>query len=178
MFGTFTIALAITIADPRPELVELQLAGKHREALARVERELTERPEASRRLGLSYLHGMLLSRLGRMLEARQSFARSMSEAPALAPYGRFRLALDQDRMRHPEVAAGLIADVVAREPTSPLTPKAVRLLRHALSEGGDCNFLRTLRPERMPSAQRRELQLSQGTAPCAPATPRWPEASS
>lgn len=162
MFGTFTLALAVTLADPRPELVELQLAGKHREALARVEKELAERPEASRRLGLSYLHGILLTRLGRSLEAGPAFGRSMAEVPGLAPYARFRLALDQDRMRHPEVAAGLIADVVAREPASPLTPKAVRLLRRTLAEGGDCNFLRSLRPERMPSAQRREIQLAQG----------------
>lgn len=162
MFGTFTLALAVTIADPRPELVELQLAGKHREALARVEQELAQRPEASRPLGLSYLHGILLGRLGRLMEAGESFGRSMVEVPALVPYSRFRLALDQNRMRHPEVAAGLIADVVAREPVSPLTPKAVRLLRHTLSEGGDCRLLRTLRPERMPVAQRREIQLAQG----------------
>ncbi|HEY9419777.1 MAG TPA: tetratricopeptide repeat protein, partial [Thermoanaerobaculia bacterium] len=162
MFGTFTLALAVTVVDPRPELVELQLAGKHREALARVERELTENPEPSRRLGLSYLHGHLLDRLGRVMEAGQSFGRSMIEAPVLGPYGRFRLALDQDRMKHPEVAAGLIAEVVAREPASPLTPKAVRLLRHSLYEGGDCQFLRTLRPERMPTPQRREIQLAQG----------------
>jgi soluble lytic murein transglycosylase-like protein len=162
MLGTFTLALTIIAVDPRPELVELQLAGKHREALARVERELAERPEESKRLGLSFLHGHLLDRLGRLMDAGKSFGRSMNETPVLEPYGRFRLAQDQSRLQHPELAAGLLADVVAQEPASPLTPKAVRLLGHSLAAGGDCQFLRRLRPERMPFAQRREIQLVQG----------------
>lgn len=162
MFGTFTLALAVTISDPRPELVELQLAGKHREALARVEQELAQRPEPSGKLGLNYLHGVLLARLGRYPEAGESYGRAMAENPMLGPYGRFRLALNQDQMRHPELAAVLIADVLAREPVSHLTPKAVTLLRQTISEGGDCGLLGRLRPERMPPAQRRELQLAQG----------------
>ncbi|HEY4562522.1 MAG TPA: hypothetical protein VIJ36_06060, partial [Thermoanaerobaculia bacterium] len=64
MLGTFALILAVTAAaDPRPELVELQLAGQHRQALARVEQELADRPEPSRKLGLDYLRGHLLDTL-------------------------------------------------------------------------------------------------------------------
>jgi soluble lytic murein transglycosylase len=162
MFAPFTLALAVTVADPRPELVEMQLAGQQRQALARVEQEIAERPEPSRRLGLSYLHGHLLEVAGRLSEAQQAFADVMGETPALKYYGRYRLALAHDRSGHPEVATGLISKVVADDPSSPLLPEAVRLLVHTLAEGGDCRVLRGVRPEALPAPQRREIQLAQG----------------
>src|SRR5215218_10294290 len=161
MFGTFTLMLAVTVADPRPELVELQLAGKPRQALARVEQEIAEHPEPSRRIGLSYLRGHLLDSLGRLQEAGEAFVKAMGDTPALELYGQYRMALNLDRMGHPEVAAGLVAAVVGKDPGSPLVPEAVRLLGHTLSEGGDCRLLRGLRPEATPAAQRREIQIAQ-----------------
>jgi soluble lytic murein transglycosylase len=161
MFGAFTLLLTITAADPRPELVELQLAGKPRQALARVEQEIAEHPEPSRRIGLSYLRGHLLDSLGQLQEAGEAFVKAMGDTPALELYGQYRMALNLDRMGHPEVAAGLVAAVVGKDPGSPLVPEAVRLLGHTLSEGGDCRLLRGLRPEAMPAAQRREIQIAQ-----------------
>jgi len=161
MFGTFTLALAVTIADPRPDLVELQLAGRQREALARVEQEIVEHPDSSRRLGLSYLRGHLLDSMGRLQEAGESFVTSMSETPVLELYGRYRMAVDRNRMGHPEVAAGLISSVVGKDPSSPLIPEAVRLFGHTLSQGGDCRLLQGLRPEAMAAPQRRRIQLAQ-----------------
>jgi tetratricopeptide (TPR) repeat protein len=162
-----TLALAITVTDPRvtdprPELVELQLAGKPQEALSRVEQELAQRPDASHRLGLDVLRGDLLDRLGRPGEASESFVRAMAATPSLSLYSRYRLALDHDRMGHPEVAAGLVSYVTAGNPGSPLIPEAVRLFVHVLFEGGDCRLLGGLRPERLPTPQRRQIQLAQG----------------
>lgn len=162
MLGTFTLILAATVADPRPELVELQLAGKQRQALMRVEEEIAERPDASRQMGLDYLRGHLLELLGRIEEAGEAFAIAMGETPALRLYGRYRLAVERDLMGHPEVAAGLVATVAAGDPSSPLTPEAVRLLGHTLSEGGECRLLRGLKAETMAAPQRRGIQLAQG----------------
>jgi soluble lytic murein transglycosylase len=166
MLGTFALALAtlaVTGADPRPELVELQLAGQPRQALARVEQELAERPEASRKLGLEYLQGHLLDTLGRFQDAADAFVRTVVPASKLRLYGYYRLALDLDRLGHPEVAAGLVATTVAGDPASPLMPEAARLLDRTLAEGGDCQILRRLRTESMPAPQRREVQLAQGS---------------
>lgn len=162
MLGTFTLLIAATVVDPRPELVELQLTGKPRQALMRVEEEMAERPEPARRMGLGYLRGHLLEILGRIEEAGQAFADAMGETPALKLYGRYRLAVERNRMGHPEVAAGLVATVAGSDPSSPLIPGAVHLLGHTLSEGGECRLLRGLKAEAMPSTQRREIQLAQG----------------
>jgi soluble lytic murein transglycosylase len=161
MLGTFALVLAVTVADPRPELVELQLAGKSSQALARIEQEIAANPETSRKLGLDYLRGVLLDSLGRFPDASEAFARTIAATPALKLYSYYRLALDMDRMGHPEVAAGLVANTVGG-PDSPLTPEAVRLLDRTLAGGGDCQLLRLLRTESMPAPQRRETQLAQG----------------
>jgi soluble lytic murein transglycosylase len=168
MFGTLTsltLALAIGAADPRPRLVELQLEGKTREALGLAEQELASRPAASRQMGLDYLRGHLLALLGNHGEANEAFVEAMGATPALSSYSRYRLAMEQDRMSHPEVAAGLIATVVGGDPRSPLVPDAVRLLSHTLAKGGDCRLLRGIRSEILPVPQRRELLIAQ--ADCA-----------
>ncbi len=162
MLGTFALALAVTVADPRPDLVELQLANQHRQALARVEQELAEHPEASRKLGLDYLRGHLLDVLGQFGEAMEAFARAIAATPSLKLYSHYRLAYDQDRLGHPEVAAGLVVTTIAGDPASPLIPEAVRLLDRTIAEGGDCQVLRRLRSEALPAPQRREIQLAQG----------------
>jgi len=162
MFGTLTLAVAVTVADPRAELVELQLAGQPRQALARVEQEMAEQPELSRRLGLGFLYAHLLDATGRRGDGSKAFVNAIGETPALELYSRYRAALDLDRLGHPEMAAGLVAKVPASAPKSPLIPEAVWLLAHTLREGGDCQVLRGLRPEVLPAAQRRAIQLAQG----------------
>jgi soluble lytic murein transglycosylase len=160
MLGTFALILAATAADPRPGLVELQLAGQPRQALARAEQELAERPEPSRRLGLDYLRGHLLDALRQLGDANEAFIRALGATPPLKPYSLYRLAYDYDQMGHPEMAAGLTATAVSSAPSSPLLPEAVRLLNRTLVRGGDCQILRGLRAERMPAPQRREIDLA------------------
>jgi soluble lytic murein transglycosylase len=162
MLGTLVLAVTITAADPRPELVELQLAGQQQQALARVEQEMAEQPELARRLGLGYLYGHLLDGARHPGEASKAFVNAIGETPRLELYSRYRAALDLDRLGHPEMAAGLVAKVPASAPRSPLVPEAVWLLTHTLREGGDCHLLRGLRPEALPAPQRREIQLAQG----------------
>jgi tetratricopeptide (TPR) repeat protein len=162
MLGLFTLALAVATADPRPDLVELQLAGQQQQALVRVEQELALNPEGSRRIGIAYLRGHLLDVLRRYEESSEAFVRAMAAVPALQSYSRYRVAVAQDRLGHPEVAAGLIATVVAGDSHSPLVPEAVRLLDHALAEGGDCKLLSQLRAELLPRPQRRQIELARG----------------
>lgn len=163
MLATFTLALAVTVADPRPALVELQLApGKTREALALTRAALAEHPEPARQMGLDYLHGHLLDLLGDPSAASQAFGATMGATPSLALHARYRMALSQERMRHPEVAAGLVASVVDAQPPAPLLNDAVRLLARTLQSGGDCRLLHGLEPERFPVAERRVLLLAEG----------------
>src|SRR5947209_1618718 len=166
MFGTFTLALALSVADPRPELVELQLAGQPQQALGRVEQELAQAPGAAHRQGLDYLHGHLLDRLGRAGDALQAFSQVLALIPPLAFYSRYRMAVIQVNTGHPEVAAGLVSRVVAGDPGSPLIPEAVHLFAQVLAQGGECRLLGGLRQEAaLPKPQRREIQLAQ--AECA-----------
>jgi soluble lytic murein transglycosylase len=165
MIATFTLLLAATItADPRPDLVEMQLAGRRREALARTEREIEARPEPSRGLGLDYLRGHLLDLLGNPTASGEAFAAAMASTPDLGVYSRYRLALDQERTGHPEVAAGLIASVVDSR-TPAILAESTLLLSRTLSRGGDCRLLGGLKLEELPAPQRRILTLSQ--ADCA-----------
>jgi soluble lytic murein transglycosylase len=161
MLGTFALILAAAAADPRPDLVELQLAGQNRQALARVEQELADRPEPSHKIGLDYLRGHLLDTLRQLGEATEAFVRTLSTTPVLKLHALYRLAYDEDLLGHPEVAAGLVATPVAG-PSSPLLPEAVWLLDRTLARGGDCKILQRLRAESMPSPQRREIELARG----------------
>jgi soluble lytic murein transglycosylase-like protein len=172
MLGLFTFAIAVATADPRPDLVELQLAGQPQQALVRAEQEIAQNPEVSRRTGIAYLRGHLLDLLRRYEESSEAFVRAMAAVPALQSYSRYRVAVAQDRLGHPEVAAGLVATVVAGDPRSPLVPEAVRLLDHALAAGGDCQLLSQLRAESLPRPQRRQIDLMR--AECALRN-RYPE---
>ncbi len=165
--ATFALALSGGSAgpDPRPQLVELQRVGRDRDALTRVDRELASRPPLARELGLSYLRGHLLEGLGDERRAGEAFAAAMIEAPALAAYGRYRLALGQMRAGHPEVAAGLLAAVAAQEARSPLAQRAVRLFQRSLEQGGDCRLLKAITLLAFAPPERRALQLAR--ADCA-----------
>lgn len=164
MIATLTFLAAAAVADPRPALIEMQLSGRPKDALARVERELAERPEASQKLGLDYLRGHLLDALEEPRGSSEAFAAAMARTPELGAYSRYRLALEQERMGHPEVAAGLVAGVVdSRRPA--LLKEAVQVLSRTLAAGGDCRLLGGLKLEELPAAQRRILTLSH--ADCA-----------
>ncbi|HEV3075853.1 MAG TPA: tetratricopeptide repeat protein, partial [Thermoanaerobaculia bacterium] len=155
------VPAALGTADPRPALVALELANRHREALARVQEETAERPAAGRRIGLDYLRGHLLELLGRPADSVPAFVDAISATPRLAFHSRYRLAAEQIRLGHPEVAAGLLATGLAAEPGSPLAPEAVRLLVQSLARGGDCRLLRGFRTHQLATSERRQVQLAQ-----------------
>jgi|CXWL01.1.fsa_nt_gi soluble lytic murein transglycosylase-like protein len=157
--------------DPRVALVDLQLAGDLVGALAATEALLAREPGRGAELGLDYLRGDLLARLGRPAEAKAAFARVLEASPALATYGRYRLALLQAASGHPEVAAGLVANLLLHQPPAALLEPAVELLRASLAGGGDCRLLRGLvapasgRPLALPTPAARGLTLTR--AECA-----------
>ncbi len=162
--GTVLLASAVA-ADPRITLVEQQVARQHAEALRAVEKALAEDPEAAQRLGLDYLRGHLLLLLDRRQEALQAFATSMGATPELEAYSRFRLAREQEELGHPEVAAGLVATLLASNPPRSLVGPAMRLLERTISRGGDCRLLNGLNRQRFSSRDRRRLTLAR--AQCA-----------
>lgn len=157
-------AAAGATADPRPELTELRFAGRTEEALARIDAAIAEDPEAAARWGLSYLRGHLLERLGRPLDAAEAFAQAMVDTPALEPYARYRLASIQEAGGHPEVAAGLIAEVVAAPPRH-LAAEAARMFQRTLEAGGDCRLLSPSAGSRLDGPERRIVELA--VADCA-----------
>ncbi|MEM7048389.1 MAG: lytic transglycosylase domain-containing protein [Acidobacteriota bacterium] len=147
--------------DPRPALVELQIDGRYEEALEVTSITLREDPRNSHRLGLDYLRGHLLDRLCRTPLAAEAFAQAMSNSPHLEMYSRFRLARAQEQSGHPEVAAGLIASVVAAAPATLVEP-AVDLLHRTVLTGGDCRLLRGIGRQRLPERSRRQLTVTDG----------------
>jgi soluble lytic murein transglycosylase len=161
MLNALPLLLILAVpADPRPRLVTLELAGRTHDALTGVEQETAERPAASRQLGLDFLRGHLLEQLGRPADAVTAFGDAISATPKLAFHCRYRLASEQIRLGHPEVAAGLLATGIAAEPASPLAPEAVRRLIEALNLGGDCRLLRGFRMRLLATPERRSMQLA------------------
>src|SRR5579863_2280881 len=155
MIAPFALALALVVQDPRPQLVALSLDGRGREALALTQQELADRPVTARQLGLDYLRGHLLEQLGRSSDAGEAFVAAITGAPKLASYSRYRLALEQMELGHPEVAAGLVARTVTGDVNSPLLPDAVRLFARAVAMGGDCRLLHGIKPKQLPAPERR-----------------------
>jgi soluble lytic murein transglycosylase len=188
--AALVVPATLGTADPRPALVALELANRNREALARVQEETAERPAAGRQIGLDYLRGHLLELLGRPADSVPAFVDAISATPRLAFHSRYRLAAEQIRLGHPEVAAGLLATGLAAEPGSPLAPEAVRLLVQSLARGGDCRLLRGFRTHQLATPERRQVQLAQAdcdlqriprqaisAGPAAPAAPAAPATS-
>ena len=174
MLSALPLLLTLTVAgaDPRPSLAALQLTGHPREALARVQEEEAERPAAARQTGLEFLRGHLLELLGRPADSVPAFVDAISATPKLAFHSRYRLAAEQVRLGHPEVAAGLLATGLATEPSSPLAPEAVRLLVQTLTRGGDCRLLRGFRAGRLATPERRQVQLAQADCYLRGGTPQ------
>jgi soluble lytic murein transglycosylase len=151
---------ALRAADPRPEIVALEMAGDVSGALNELHAALRADPAQARQLGLLYLRGHLLEKLGRPREAADAFAASLASEPPLAPYARLRMARLQDRLGHPEVAAGLAAFLLAAAPPAGLVGPATEVLAGALERGGDCRVLRAIEPRRLPESDRRRVQLA------------------
>jgi soluble lytic murein transglycosylase len=161
MIAPFALALNVLTQDPRAPLAALALEGRSREALALTQQELADRAAAMRPLGLDYLRGHLLEQLGRPGDAGEAFVAAMSSTPRLAPYSRYRLALEQMEAGHPEVAAGLVAGTLTGDLSSPLLPDAVRLFARAVALGGDCRLLHGIKPKQLPPPERRQIQLAE-----------------
>ncbi len=158
--------------DPRAHLVELQRQGRWEDALAATRALAAQHPDEAGPWGLHVLAGELHQRLGDGERAREAFIEGMTFAGDLSPYSRYRLALEHARADHPEIAAGLVATVVAGTTsggaggggTSPVpTPtEAVQLLREGIEAGGNCNLLNTLKPDQMDTSPRRDVLLTRG----------------
>jgi soluble lytic murein transglycosylase len=163
IWAVLALAALAGLADPRIEIVRAQLDGDPRQTLELVERHVEEDPDTAARLGLYYLQGDLLEQLGRARDADTAFAAALSSNPGLAAHSRYRLALSQAKRGHPEVAAGLAATLLARDPPASLIPPAARLLFESVRRGGDCRLLRGLDGWRLDTAARRLLQVSANT---------------
>ena len=164
-WGQILLLTALAAGDPRISIVEHRIESADENALLVVEQMMSDEPTRAKSLGLDYLRGLLLLDLEREQEALKAFVESIGAAPELAPYARYRLAVEQDRMGHPEVAAGLVATLLAQSPPRSLIAPSARLLRRTISRGGDCRLLNGaarigLRPE-----HRRQLDLA--AAECA-----------
>jgi soluble lytic murein transglycosylase len=171
-----TPAPAATV-DPRIDLVALQLRRDFSQALELTRAEIQSDPDESARLGLHYLEGHLLDLLDRPKEASSAFARALRGPEALRPHARMRLASIHGRLRHPEVAAGLIASVLsARDTPRELLAPAARELRRFIEAGGDCGLLVDLGRRPLPKSAIREIILSR--ARCASNAGRVEEAKS
>ncbi|MDY7093756.1 MAG: lytic transglycosylase domain-containing protein [Acidobacteriota bacterium] len=155
------LTLALAVDDPRIDLVKAQLENQPAQALEQTSALIQDQPELNQDLGLDYLQGHLLELEGQGAQAGQAFARTLAGASVLAPYGRMRLAIAQERQRHPEVAAGLVATLLQGEIPRPLLPRAVALLRHTLARGGDCRLLQGINAREFPVPQRRQLTLAE-----------------
>ncbi len=154
------VLAAAAAGDPRPVLVEAQLDNRTEQALAMTEQALATGGEGTAALGLDYLRGHLLDRLGRPHEAAEAFARAMAASPQLEFFSRCRMAAAQERFGHPEVAAGLVATVVSRAPPSPLLDEATRLFVRNLGAGGDCRLLGGIDRSRFAADNRRRLEVA------------------
>jgi soluble lytic murein transglycosylase len=159
----FAIALALSpvAQDPRLDVVQLQVEARTQEALTLAETLLEENPEAVRPLGFDFLRGYLLAEMGRSEESQEAFGRALEQAPEIYPYSRYFLALQQERIRHPEVAAGLVSTLLRDGAPRHLVPDAVALLDRTLRKGGDCRVLLGVPLATLPPEARRRLQFRQ-----------------
>ncbi len=155
------LTLSMAVEDPRIELMNLRMSSGPEATLELVDRLLASNPDSAYRLGLSYLRADLLEALGHPEEAFLAFAEVQSATPLLKPFSRFRLAQEQDHQGHPEVAAGLVATLLASNAPNSLRASAVRLLRRTVARGGDCRLLDSQNLTRLSTPERRGLRLAQ-----------------
>jgi soluble lytic murein transglycosylase len=161
MIWTVLATIALSGApDPRIQISELQLENRPELVLEVVERSLLESPESAQEMGFDYLRAHLLELDNRYRQAHRAFTTAMSHQSTLVPYSRFRLAVNQQRRGHPEVAAGLLATLLASKPPDPLVVPAMRALVEALEEGADCRLLQRVEEWSLPSAVQRRLLIA------------------
>ncbi len=160
LFGLLTAA---PLADPRIEIVRLQLELEPAKALQRVEGNLGS--QRAKTLGFPYLKGRLLLEEGRRAEAADAFADALSDSPKLRPWASFHLAKIREAEGRYEIAAGLAATLLGSKPPTTLIGPTVDLLQRSLAVAGDCRVLKGLGGLRLEDADRRRLRLAQ--ASCA-----------
>ena len=157
------VALAMVLAtgaDPRIPVAELQLQQRHEDALVQVDATLGEDPETASELGFHYLRGHLLENLGRRDEAQRAFRDAMHALPQLSPFSLYRLARNQYRLRHPEVAAGLLSRLLGGSPPDSLMEQAASLLLRSIDAGGDCALLDDYLRWDLPEATARAVTIA------------------
>ncbi len=147
--------------DPRLSLVEEQVAGRPQQALRQAREIDAADQELARALWLGYLRGDIFERLDRLEHANSEFARLLSAEPDLAAYSRLRMAQLQEKMGHPEVAAGLLANLLGRGAPDALMGRAALLMARTLEEGADCRLLGRLGVWKIDTGDRRPLELAQ-----------------
>ncbi len=157
------VALALLLLaadDPRIPITELQLQNRYSDALVQVDSALAEEPAAAAEIGFHYLRGHLLEALDERDAAQRAFRDAMQELPQLSPYSLYRLALNQLRLEHPEVAAGLLALLLDEQAPQPLAQPSTELLIRAIEEGGDCGLLERMNRWNLTGNLRRSLELA------------------
>lgn len=159
MVWALALVLTATAVDLRVPLVELQVAGQAAATLEAAESARADHGERAAEVGVSYLRGRLHQGLGQPNRAEDAFEDALSEAPQLHPYVRYRLALAQERMGHPEVAAGLIAAVVHPSIPDELLRPATELFARSIDAGGDCRVFRGVAGRRLGARERRLLDV-------------------
>lgn len=157
---SLVLTLTLAVDDPRVDLVRLQLENRPAEARSLAAELLQERPDWAKTNGVDYLYAHLLDSEGQVQQAGDAFARVLSGSSPLEPFSRYRLALLQERLQHPEVAAGLVATLLEKGVPGSLVTRCVALLRRTLAQGGDCRLLTNLDPARFPTPDRRQLALA------------------
>jgi len=158
MIWALAVVLATGAADPRIAINEAQVESRYEEALAKTESVLRQEPDLARELALDYLQGHLLRELGRLDSAHEAFAKSLSN-PRVSQYSRYWLARHQADDNHPEVAAGLLATLLASGPPPSLVTPATKLFSESIVKGGDCRLLGERNAWRLPKADRRRLEV-------------------
>ena len=152
---------AAPLADPRIEIVQLQLELEPANALQRVDSHLDSK--RGKEVGLSYLRGRLLLEEGRRAEAADAFTDTLSDSPKLRPWASFQLAKIREDEERYEVAASLAATLLGSRPPKALVGPSVDLLQRSLAKAGDCRVLKGLASLRLNDANRRRLRLAQGS---------------
>ncbi len=174
MISLLAAGLLAATVDPRIALVDLVDQGHFKQAAQAVELQISRDPSRADALGLRYLQARLLENAGKLGAADDAYAAVMARNPILAPYARFHLALNQEKLGHPEVAAGLIASLLGKNPPDHLLAPAADLFSRSLARGGDCRLLAAIDTQAFPSPVRRELRLD--AADCALAAGKKPSA--
>ncbi|MEZ5332911.1 MAG: transglycosylase SLT domain-containing protein [Thermoanaerobaculia bacterium] len=154
-FALLQTASAAPSADLTSRLVDLRLAGRDRAALQLLDDSVDVRTLAP---APAFLRADLLERTGHLEEAHQAFVSLLSTD--LAAFARFRLARLQWRLGHPEVAAGLLATLLADGPPTGLDEPAARLFSRTLAAGGDCRLAEGAERWDLAEADARRLTLA------------------